>query len=621
LAVQEGSERSDDRSDCFWATRKANPSAIHRHGGGDRHSVTANPVQPYRWLLNAMHNCWAGNDIPRRAGLRAWRASADHRLGADSTGFILMLDHIEKSATWQVGLRYGLAIALFASAFGVRFHLFPQDSRLSYSTFYPAVFLALYFLGLVPGLLVMALSIFAGYYFFLTPFHSWRITPEGVVAASNFVFASLMAALIVTQLRRQRLVAQRAARELRDVYDQSPCAYFSLDTQGRFLQANAMTLRWLGAPERDVLGSASLKDFLDSEDVPHFDTEFERSWATGSLGPLQLDLISRAGTRRRVSLSASYELGVEGKACRNRSVMYDVTELERVRQRLETLTRHQNAMLDNELVGITMLRDRKIVWMNRAVERIFGYEPGELIGKSARIFYADDEGYAAFGDVAYPVLRQGNHFRSQLPLVRKNGELIWADVSGITLDGTDESMWMSLDVTDMKRRQEQVERVAFHDALTGLPNRILLTDRLRQAIPMANRLEHQLAVCFVDLDGFKAINDQYGHAAGDAVLRTVAHRLLECVRGNDTVARLGGDEFILVLTSLERREECDVIVDRVAKEVAQPIALGDAMGMVTASIGVAFSPDDDCEGERLVALADERMYAAKKAKRRVGVPT
>ena len=289
----------------------------------------------------------------------------------------------------------------------------------------------------------------------------------------------------------------------------------------------------------------------------------------------------------------------------------------RLAARLADLNREQETMLDNELVGILKLRGRKAIWRNRALERMLGYGAGDPLGEDMRTLYPDDDSYRHFREDAYPSLREGGTYRTQIRLVRKDGQAIWVDMSGVMLSaGRDESMWLLLDITELKRYQEQVESMAFRDGLTGLPNRMLLLDRIHQALPLTERTHRELAVCFIDLDGFKEINDRFGHDAGDRLLQAVAVRMQACLRGNDTVARLGGDEFVLVLAQLHSREECQAILDRVLEFVREPVVVtADQSAAVSASIGVALCPEDGTEPELLLARADAAMYAAKRAGR------
>jgi diguanylate cyclase (GGDEF)-like protein/PAS domain S-box-containing protein len=421
----------------------------------------------------------------------------------------------------------------------------------------------------------------------------------------------------ITERRVLQAQLVEAKANLQDLYDQAPCGYYSLDAAGTFAQINATSLAWLGCSADEVIGKLGPRDFFTPQGVAEFDRNFPEFLARGRVGPLEFDLLGRDGAVRRISVSATAIRDEGGAFVRSRSVMYDITELVRVRRELDALARQQEAMLDNDLVGITKLKDRNALWENRALERMFGYGPGELQGQPARILYPDDASYEVLGKAAYPVLASGGNYRTQLRLVRKDGSPIWVDMSGAMVSPeTGESMWMMLDITAMKEHQQKVEEIAFHDALTGLSNRILLADRLRQAIPLAERLRSLVAVCFIDLDGFKAVNDGLGHAAGDRLLQVIGQRLQDCVRGNDTVARLGGDEFVLLLTHLHNREECNQVLARVVKAIAEPVDVGrGGTGQVSASIGVAFCPDDGKDGDQLLKFADEAMYAAKKSGR------
>lgn len=292
-------------------------------------------------------------------------------------------------------------------------------------------------------------------------------------------------------------------------------------------------------------------------------------------------------------------------------------QLHVTRARLRAIVSEQAAILNSDLIGIAKARDRKTVWANPALARMFHYSLEELVDMPTRRLYLDDASHRAFGEAAYPVLRTGATYRAQVQMARKGGEALWVDISGTLLsEETGESLWMMHDISDMKHHQAQIEKLASYDTLTGLPNRLLLADRLQQGRLLNQRLGTQLAVCFIDLDGFKVVNDEYGHDAGDHLLRVIAARLQTCVRGNDTVARLGGDEFVLLLSNLQQREECVAILERALMSVCEPVPLpGSALARVSASIGVALYPvhaDDDAS---LMTQADAAMYKAKRAGR------
>lgn len=275
----------------------------------------------------------------------------------------------------------------------------------------------------------------------------------------------------------------------------------------------------------------------------------------------------------------------------------------------------QKLMLENDLVGMVNLVNRRSTWNNPAMERIFGYGPGELHGHSPRQMYTDDESFESFGKRAYAALASGGRHRDQLQMVRKDGSKIWVDVNGVAMpDGS--SLWMMLDVTAMRLAHEHMRGLAFRDQLTQLPNRALLEDRLQQCLDGGARSGQMFAVCLMDLNGFKMVNDRLGHARGDEVLRETAARLSQCVRPSDTAARLGGDEFVLLLTQLQGGDEAANIVARVRSSVRQDVTGNNVICSISAAIGVAVYPDDGADKESLLSVADTRMYADKALSKR-----
>jgi diguanylate cyclase (GGDEF)-like protein/PAS domain S-box-containing protein len=278
---------------------------------------------------------------------------------------------------------------------------------------------------------------------------------------------------------------------------------------------------------------------------------------------------------------------------------------------LERLNAEQQALLDNELVGMVKLKDRVAVWHNKALAALFGYSPGELAGRPARMLYPDEASYEAV-DRAYDELAKGHPYRGQLQLVRKDGRLLWVDLGGMQLPNG-ESLWMMVDITAVKDSESHARRQALQDPLTGLGNRLHLTAALPQLLRDTERAGRKAAVCYLDLDGFKGVNDRLGHDVGDSLLRETARRITDCLRANDIVARMGGDEFVLVLGGLNDGAEVNIVLGRILASMAAPFELGGGGSVsVGASIGVALHPEHAGEAGRLLELADQAMYAAKR---------
>ncbi|WP_342619237.1 diguanylate cyclase [Rhodoferax sp. GW822-FHT02A01] len=345
-------------------------------------------------------------------------------------------------------------------------------------------------------------------------------------------------------------------------------------------------------------------------------TAYERSATTGWTvaigipqheldGPIQSSLLRFAGVALLLvssSLAMAYVLG--RRVIRSRNA-YEAA--------LQAITQEQEIMLNNDMVGIIKLADRKILWHNKWVTRNLGYSDAELDGQSVRMLYPDSESYADIGERAYVALDSRNTFRFQAQLRRKDGSVLWLDISGSLLgDNLRESLWILVDITQAKNNEQTLEAVAQHDELTQLPNRRMLQEGLQTAIATARRTGGQIAICYLDLDGFKAVNDQYGHTAGDQVLRVCAQRMTECVRASDLVTRVGGDEFVLLLCEYGTDPDYATVLERLLAAVRRPILIEDGHTVVVkASIGVSFYPQHGDQVDTLVALADEAMYEAK----------
>lgn len=271
----------------------------------------------------------------------------------------------------------------------------------------------------------------------------------------------------------------------------------------------------------------------------------------------------------------------------------------------------------DEGITITDL-DGMIVDVNPRFTEITGYGRNEVIGKSTRILNSgrQDKGFYAGMWVA---LREVGHWRGEIWNRKKNGDIYPELLSINRLNGRgdlpDHYVAVFTDISDLKRQESRLEHMAYHDALTQLPNRVLFADRLQVAISQAKRGGHSLAVCYLDLDGFKPINDSHGHQCGDLLLLEIASRLTQSLRGGDSVARIGGDEFVILLNELESRQECELILDRLLQTISEPVDLDDLSVSITASLGVTLFPEDGADADTLLRHADQSLYRAKEAGR------
>ena len=282
------------------------------------------------------------------------------------------------------------------------------------------------------------------------------------------------------------------------------------------------------------------------------------------------------------------------------------------------LLAESRAILELSPVATFLFKRLEVKWMNPVAEQLLGYAAPELVGKKTEHLHLSRDDYRNFVLKTAPILKSGAPFRGDIHLKRKDGKtiLIRASAKAIAPWDLDRGIiWIAEDVTEQRTEAARIQFLAHHDTLTGLPNRLLLNDRIKIAVAQAVRARGLAGVMFLDLDKFKAINDTLGHAVGDLLLIEVSKRLKLAVRESDTVARLGGDEFVVVLPGLKTREDATVVAKKVRAALAEPYQLGDHAVNTSPSIGVVLYPDDTRDAEALVKCADTAMYAAKQAGR------
>jgi len=256
-----------------------------------------------------------------------------------------------------------------------------------------------------------------------------------------------------------------------------------------------------------------------------------------------------------------------------------------------------------------------IIEVNDAFCYITGYTHEEAVGQNPRILRSGRHGKEYYKAMWGALVKKG-HWYGEIWNKRKNGDIYpeILTISAVYDSAGKISHYVALftDITEQKRHQQQLERTAHYDALTNLPNRVLLADRMRQSIAQLRRHRLIMAVVYLDLDGFKEVNDNYGHEVGDQLLIKITGHLKEALREGDTIARIGGDEFVAVLNDLHKVEECQHLLQRLNAAASQPIYLAGRHLQVSASIGVSFChPDDEIDAEQLVRQADQAMYQAK----------
>ncbi|MEC4723205.1 diguanylate cyclase [Noviherbaspirillum sp. CPCC 100848] len=331
----------------------------------------------------------------------------------------------------------------------------------------------------------------------------------------------------------------------------------------------------------------------------------------------------------------------------------DITERKEAAEAQRQLLLEYQAMLDNASLGVTFTRKRRFLHCNRRFSEMFGWTCEELIDQPTHMLYPSPAAYEELTRLARPILTSGQRLDLEVRMKRRDGTLFWCRVLAKSIDSSDPgkgAIYLTEDITERRSAQEALKRahdelelrvqertaelaranallqaeiqerqlaeeriryLAHHDALTGLPNRRLLQDRLGQALEMARRHRHLVAVQFIDLDCFKPVNDRLGHHVGDLLLQAVATRLRGLLRAVDTVARVGGDEFVIILPEMHEEGAAEETAQKVLAALSQPYEIDGHQMQVTPSIGVSLYPRDAQSAERLLSAADCAMYYAK----------
>jgi len=398
---------------------------------------------------------------------------------------------------------------------------------------------------------------------------------------------------------------------IRTIVNSTPnmMGYWGRDLRCRY--ANKAFSEWFGMPPEDVIG-IRFQDLVSEQlyalNEPHIRAvlagepqRFERTLnkADGSVGHIIGNYIpdfEADGTVQGFSIQAS-----------------EITVLKEVEAKLKLAA----CVFDNTLDGVLITDVNGVILsVNPGFVEITGYTLEESVGQTPRILHSDRHDQAFYVSMWEEINAKGR-WHGEIWNRRKDGELYLQRMTiSMVLDEAGEPIhYVSVfsDITALWRKDEHIRHLAFHDALTDLPNRTLLMDRINQKVLHSNREERHFALMFLDLDGFKLVNDQLGHKFGDDLLKDVAKRLLALVRSSDTIARVGGDEFIFILNNPRGRDEITEVANRIVISINQPIEILGVVVQIGVSLGIATFPADGDSASNLIINADSAMYAAKSA--------
>ncbi len=409
----------------------------------------------------------------------------------------------------------------------------------------------------------------------------------------------------------------------KELVNSMPGIFYMLDPRGRFISWNTQ-LEHVTQFSNDEISQRTALDLFEANDRVHVENNIRKVFEIGETS-VEGMLKTKDGTKIPYHFTGKRITQDENPALIGLGT--DVSKRKQAEATARKSSEELAAIFDSSKVSIAYIKNNVIIKNNRRFDEVFGYEPGELIGQNTQRLYPDESSYHSVTSGALPIMTLGESYQRTMEMRRKNGTPFWARISGSPLSTSLSrgSVWTFEDVTAEHHAREKIHNMAFYDALTQLPNRRMLDDRLEQALAVSKRRRRFGAVIFLDLDNFKPLNEKHGHAAGDLLLVEVAHRLTSCVREVDTVARFEGDEFVVMLNELDAEEST---ASSQAASIAEKIRLTlseiynltyyrnngertDIQHHCSASIGVMMFSNHDSSPGDILKWAGIAMYQAK----------
>jgi diguanylate cyclase (GGDEF)-like protein/PAS domain S-box-containing protein len=421
----------------------------------------------------------------------------------------------------------------------------------------------------------------------------------------------------ITARKQTELALRESEARFRAIIEASPIPYALNDDQRNVTYLNASFIKAFGYTLGDIphLSDWWSKAYPDDEYrhaiVATWRAHMEKAEQESQpFEPVEAEILCKNG-ERRTALVAAEPLN---ESLRGLHVVsfFDIT----ARKQAEEEHRLAATVFSHAREGILITNaDGTILDVNQMFSQITGYGREEVVGKTPHLL-SSGRHEKSFYEAMWNELTENGNWAGEIFNRRKDGEIFpeMLTISAVRDPQGKTQQYVALfsDITDIKNHEHQLEHMAHYDVLTKLPNRALLGDRLQQAMSQTVRRKQVVTVCYLDLDGFKAINDKHGHGVGDQLLVVLAVMMREVLRETDTLARIGGDEFVAILTDLTDEETSLLTIERLIHTACQPVQLGDLVLQISASLGATFYPQAEAvDADQLLRQADHAMYQAK----------
>jgi diguanylate cyclase (GGDEF)-like protein/PAS domain S-box-containing protein len=431
--------------------------------------------------------------------------------------------------------------------------------------------------------------------------------------AEDRVVGLLVACVDVTEARRASQELERHLHFTRALIDAIPNPVYYKDREGRYLVHNRAWGELFGGGENWI--GKTVFDMYPREIARAHDERDRALLERPSSTTYELLMPTALGETRQMLYNKVSFVDQRGEVAGLIGVVTDVTRYKETERALEASEARFRLLTESSLDLISVIEaDGTLRYQSGALRSLLGYDPADTVGRNVfELVHRDD---AESLRAAMRRIVEKRQSSSPIEVRFRHRDGTWRTFESLGTNCLDNPhilgvVFNSRDVTDRKVIQQHIQHLAYHDNLTGLPNRSLLQDRLAHAIARAERSRRKVAVLFIDLDNFKNINDTLGHDVGDELLRQVSRRLSGCVRIEDTIARQGGDEFIVLLDSLEDARSASLVAQKVLNALRQPFAFGGTEQHVSGSVGIAVYPEDGRDAQTLMKNADTAMFHGK----------
>lgn len=442
--------------------------------------------------------------------------------------------------------------------------------------------------------------------------YTWFETYKApIIDEKGHLFGSLNFAREISEQKIFENKLRESEARMRAIIKNEPECIKIIDSEGILLDMNPAGLKMIEADSIDQVAGHPVLEVIAPEYREAYAELLKRVMA-GETMQMEYEVLGLHGGRRLLETHA-VPMQDNGQTI-HLAVTRDITKQKKAEEKLHLAA----SVFTHAREGILITNaDGTIIDINEAFCRITGYSRDEIIGQNPNILNSKRQEKDFYAEMWRNLLEKG-HWYGEIWNRRKNGE-VYAEMLTISsiLDSDGKTQYyvaLFSDITTIKEHEHHLERIAHYDALTSLPNRTLLAERMKNAIVLTSRHNRPFAVIYLDLDGFKEINDTYGHDVGDQLLIALSSRMSHTLRHGDILARLGGDEFVAVLIGLEDTSASIPWINRLLAAAAKPVYIGDIVLKVSASLGVTFFPQsDEVDADQLLRQADNAMYQAKLA--------